>query len=84
MTGRIAIMRYMQAEILDHVDPRTGEVNDTGLAEDAADHFGDEVDDRYFSFAFIVAERYEIKSGIKAGSLANLSGFINSLPSDWL
>jgi uncharacterized protein (DUF169 family) len=31
---------YMQSVIADHVDPATGLVNATQLAEDCADHFG--------------------------------------------
>ena len=31
---------YMKSVITEHVDPRTGLVNTTQLAEDCADHFG--------------------------------------------
>jgi len=84
MNGRIAIVKYMQHNITDHIDPLTGEVNDTSLAEDACQHFddyiGDEIPEKYFDYSLEVAERYEIKTGVKAGSLSKVSGYINSIP----
>ena len=69
MAGRIAILKYMAANIEDHVDPLTGEVNYTSLAEDACDHFndydGNDVPRKYFEYSFSIGEQYEIKTGIK-------------------
>lgn len=58
------IKRYMIANISDHVDPLTGEVNATSLAEDACDHFnayetGYEIPDEIFEISEIVATEYE-------------------------
>ena len=87
MKGRIEIIKYMNANIADHVDPLTGEVNATALAEDACWHFddcdGDDVPEEYFEYAHEVATRYEIKTGIKQGKISGLSGLINSRESDW-
>ena len=87
MAGRISIQTLMTKNVEDFVDPLTGEVNSTLLAEwacsevDGYDSDG-EIPDKFFDWAYVVGERYEIKTGVKAGSLAALSGFINSLPSD--
>jgi len=82
------IREYMQAEVTDHVDPLTGEVNSTALAEDACSHFnayeGNEIPERFFELANLIGERHEIKTGISQPRIgANLAGLINSLESDW-
>jgi hypothetical protein len=50
---------YMRTRIRDNTDPLTDEVNMTGLAEDACDHFGawegDDVPERFFEWAYAVA-----------------------------
>lgn len=85
--GRIAVITYMNRNVADHVDPLTGEVNATALAEDACNHFngfiGNEIPEEYFDAAFVVAERHEIKTGVRSGNLSGLSVIINALPSDW-
>jgi hypothetical protein len=61
------IRRYMQDNITDHIDPLTGEVNDTGLAEDALWFFlcpgeGEILNslvDLAFDLAHEVAAKYE-------------------------
>jgi hypothetical protein len=78
----------MLAEVGDHVDPLTGEVNATGLAEDACSHFdgyeGNNIPDKFFDLAELIAERHEIKTGIRQPSaFRSLAGLINSLQSDW-
>jgi hypothetical protein len=87
MHGRIAIIRYMNNNIMDHVDSLTGEVNDTSLAEDACSHFndyeGDNIPEDYFDYSFQVAEAYEIKTGVKSGKIGGASTLINSRQSDW-
>jgi len=83
MTGNIQIRKYMLANVKDHVDPLTGEVNNTSLAEDAFWHFepnnqGD-VPEKYFDCAFEIGERHEIATGVKT-TLPRVSGYINSIP----
>lgn len=86
------VREYMQAEIADHVDPLTGEVNATTLAEDACEHFdgyegGDskpEVPEKFFDLAALVGERHEVKTGVTPPRpFRALAGLINSLESDW-
>jgi len=82
------IRLYMDANIQDHVDPLTGEVNATSLSEDACTHFdcfdGDEIPDKLFTLAQITATRYEIKTGIRESTIPNsLGGLINSRDADW-
>ena len=88
MAGRIAIVKYMQAEIEDHIDNKTGEVDFTELARDACDHFDDydanyEIPEKYYEYAYEVATRYEIKTGVIDGKISGLSGLINSKDSSW-
>ena len=83
MNGRIKYITYMNNNVKDHVDPLTGEVDATGLAEDAAWHFGTEPDDDVFEWAFEVAERYEIRTGVRPFNFGKLSGLINSIQSDF-
>jgi hypothetical protein len=83
--GNIKIKRYMLAEIEDHVEPLTGEVNSTTLAEDAfwALEPGNQtgyIPEKYFDCAFEIAEQYEIKTGVKQGNFRKVSGYINSIP----
>jgi predicted ester cyclase len=83
----------MLDNVTDHVDPLTGEVNETTLAEDACQHFDgyivsmtgerDFIPDKYFDLACIIAEQHEIKTGIKTGIPSSLSNLINNLPSDY-
>jgi len=90
MAGNIKIRQYMLHNVTDHVDPLTGEVNNTSLAEDACCHFNDyegeegyektEIPEKYFECAFEIGEQYEIQTGIKQGSLSKVSGYINSIP----
>ena len=86
-TGGVNIQTLMTKNVEDFVDPLTGEVNATLLAEwacsevDGYDSSGD-IPDKFFDWAYVVGERHEIKTGVKEGSMAALSGFINSLPSD--
>lgn len=42
MADRAKIKAYMQFQVDDAVDPRTGEVSATALLEAAADHWDDE------------------------------------------
>ena len=84
------IRAYMFDEIQDHVDPLTGEVNITTLAEDACQHFNgyehdkhthenDAIPEKFFDIAFQVGERHEIRTGVKEGSPNGfLRGLINS------
>ncbi len=83
-----AVKKYMLAEILDHVDPLTGEVNATGLAEDACSHFdgyvNNDVPNKFFDLAELIAERHEIKTGIRIVTVTRpFAGLINSLLADW-
>lgn len=73
----------MLQNVTDHVDPLTGEVNNTSLAEDAFWHFepnnqGD-IPEKYFDCAFEIAERHEIRTGVKQGN-CRAAGYINSIP----
>lgn len=57
--GRKEVLRYMKANVDDHVDWLTNEVNYTSLAEDACDHFNDyeeddSIDQRYYDMAIEV------------------------------
>lgn len=86
-TGRVNVITLMTKNVKDFVDPLTGEVNITLLAEWACgkvNGYNDngEIPDKFFDWAYVVGEHYEIKTGVKAGSLSSLSGLINSLPSD--
>lgn len=59
------ITAYMRVNIEDHVDPLTGEVNDTSLAEDACWSLEPTLEDTpeiYFELAHIVAIEYERKT----------------------
>ena len=83
------VKKYMLANIQDHIDPVTGEVNATALAEDACialDGFeGNNIPEKFFELTELLAERHEIKTGIIAPPISrNLAGLINSLESDWL
>lgn len=78
----------MEAEIADHVDPVTGEVNTTSLAEDACDHFdgyeNNDIPEKFFDMAALVGERHEINTGIITPVInRNLAILINNLESDW-
>lgn len=58
------VREYMQQVVTDHVDPLTGEVNRTQLAEDAAYEYAshrwlDDPDHMVFEIAADVAEEYE-------------------------
>ena len=89
----LKIQHYMMAEIADHVDALTGEVNSTTLAEDACQHFDAyegadySIPDKFFDIALLVGEAYEIKTGVKEAPRksisAALSGLINSKDSGW-
>lgn len=79
------ICKYMQAEIEDHVDPLTGEVNCTSLAEDACSHFdgyeGSEIPEKFFEIANRVGDAHEIKTGVREPRITiHLAGLINSRP----
>lgn len=57
------ILDYMLENIQDNIDPLTGEVNCTFLAEDAADHFneyedGYEIPEFYFELAQDAEDQY--------------------------
>lgn len=86
MTGNIKIRQYMLSCVEEHVDPLTGEVNDTYLAEDACQHFndyeGDDIPEKYFECAHEIASQHEIKTGVREGR-TKLSGLINSLDASW-
>jgi len=87
--SRTQICIYMNENITDHVDPLTGEVNNTSLAEDACTHFNafineDDIPNIYFDLAFRIADQYEIKTGVKTVNYSRLSGLINSQPPDRL
>lgn len=84
-TGRVKTL--MTKNVSDFADPLTGEVNATLLAEWACDEVNGyddngDIPEKFFDWAYVVGERYEIKTGVSKGSLLKLSGFINSLPSD--
>ena len=89
MAGRIHIMTYMNQNVNDHVDPLTGEVNHTLLAEDACQHFNDyigedEIPEKYFEYAIEVADRYEIKTGVQTPHIrSSVGAFVNSVNSDF-
>ena len=83
MKGNIKIRQYMRNNVTDHVDPLTGEVNATGLAEDTfwalePDNNG-EIPESYFECAEEIAERHEIATGIRQ-SYCRAAGYINSIP----
>lgn len=88
--GGIKVRQYMLHNILDHVDPLTGEVNATGLAEDAAQHFNSygkppdyEIPEVYFEWAEDIATAHEVKTGVREPRITSaLSGLINSRESD--
>jgi len=66
----IKIRQYMRKNIEDHIDPLTGEVNSTSLAEDTfwtlePDSNNEEAPEKYFECAFEVAEQHEIRTGVK-------------------
>ena len=63
MQNEATVKKYMRVEILDHIDPKTGEANPTGMAEDACSHFGDygpppdyDIPEEYFDWALEVTE----------------------------
>jgi hypothetical protein len=63
------IRNYMNANIQDHVEVLTGEVNSTTLAEDAfwalePDNEG-EIPEEYWETAHEVSDAYERETGIK-------------------
>ena len=77
----------MQANIEDHVDPLTGEVNATSLAEDCYTHYHpedqseNEIPDVYFDTAQKIATAYEIKTGVREGRIGSaVGGYINTIP----
>jgi len=87
--SRTQICVYMNENIGDHVDPRTGEVNATTLAEDACTHFDafvneDEIPEIYFDLSERIASQYEIKTGVRPVNFSRLSGLINAQPPDRL
>lgn len=55
------VVRYMNQVIDEYVDPLTGDVGTTQLAEDAIDHFdvNDYDAEDVFDWAVDVAQRYE-------------------------
>jgi hypothetical protein len=57
MPRDIEILNYMQSVLDDHIDPITGKINCTALAEDAFHELADrpEISERYFELAFEVA-----------------------------
>lgn len=61
--GGIQVRRYMREVLEEHRDQLTDEVNMTALAEDACAHVdgyeGDDVPERYFGWAYQVAEADE-------------------------
>lgn len=67
-TSAAEIKRYMRQEIADHIDPLTGEVNMTSLAEDAQMHFdiplNSELEEDTFEWAFEISEVYEKKMAL--------------------
>jgi len=82
--GRVRWMRYYVEE---YRDPVTGEVGSTRLAEDACEYFDGygpapdyEIPERYFEWAFLVAEEAEGKGSIRAG----VGGLVNAVPADYL
>ena len=79
------IQTWMKNNIEDHRDPVTGEINVTGLAEDAAREFnlydGDEPQERLFKWAFTIADRDAAQHSGHIGSAAR--GLIQS-QDNWL
>lgn len=60
MAKQIDLMAYAKANVGDHYDSATGEVNATALGEDIANHFNLGLnDERPFEIAFKVAVAYE-------------------------
>lgn len=63
-TTTASIRNYMLANVDAYVD-EFGDVNATGLAEDACQHFngyqGDDIPDEYFDFAAEIALEHEYK-----------------------
>lgn len=87
--SRTQICVYMNENIGDHVDPHTGEVNDTTLAEDACTHFDafiqeDEIPEIYFDLSERISTQYEIKTGVIPVNYSKLSRLINAQPPDRL
>ncbi len=83
MVGNIKIRQYMHKNVEDHVDPLTGEVNNTSLAEDAfwalePGNNGD-IPEKYFECAIEIAERHEIATGVLPAR-CSAAGYINSIP----
>jgi hypothetical protein len=83
MVGNIKIRQYMLRNVEDNVDPLTGEVNSTKLAEDAfwalePENQG-EIPQKYFDCACEIGTQYEIKTGVREGH-CKAAGYINSIP----
>lgn len=61
--GEIKIRLYMLHNVTDHIDPLTGEVNATSLAEDAFWHFEPnndaEIPEKYFDCSADIANQTE-------------------------
>jgi len=79
-------MTYMREVVEDHRDPQTDEINDTTLAEDACQHFDGygpapeyEIPEKYFEWAFLIAEEVEAKGSIRAA----VGGVISAAPSSY-
>ena len=82
----IRIRQYMRQVVEDHRDPLCGEIDITGLAEDAADEFdlydeNDEPQERLFDLAF---EIYEADERRKTGRISNAIGGIVTATDDCL
>ena len=68
--GESQVKQYMREEIEEFRDPRTGEVNDTHLAEDACNFFDAygpppdfDIPEEYFDWAFEVDESTNTPGG---------------------
>lgn len=58
------VKKYMAQIADEYVDPQTGEVNSTKIAEDACKHFDayepdDSIPEDFFDWAVVVAENHE-------------------------
>lgn len=79
------VKAYMLSQLQYHIDPRTGEVNSTGLAEDAAAefelYFADcEIPEDLFDLANAIGSLFEIDTGISAGRREDWLRLERSIP----
>jgi hypothetical protein len=85
IVGGIKVRTYMFRNVADHVDPLTGEVNATALAEDAFFHFHPnpadvDIPDDYFLWAEDIATAHEYTTGAREPKISqSIGGVINTM-----